>query len=81
MDNNNMTKLYNRLKPEVKQRLLTSNYKYKVSVAAIIEDLKSVNFYTELKMSTIHSLIVMSSTDPKDSFDLKWGDCFFNEFK
>ena len=70
-------KLYYRLKPKVKERLLNNNVRYKISVDSIVEDLKSVNFYTDLKMSTIHSLMVMSSTDPKDWWDLKWGDCFF----
>ena len=71
-------KLYYRLKPEVKKRLLDNDVRYKISVDSIVKDLKSVNFYTDLKMSTIHSLMVMSSTDPKDWWDLKWGDCFFN---
>jgi len=73
-----MNKLYTRLKPEVKERLFKNNEKYKISVDSIVKDLKSVNFYTDLKMSTIHSLMIMSSTDPKDQWDLKWGDCFFN---
>ena len=73
-----MANLYTRLKPKVKIRLLNNNEKYKISVDSIVKDLKSVNFYTDLKMSTIHTLMVMSSTDPKDQWDLKWGDCFFN---
>jgi len=73
-----MENLYTRLKPKVKERLFKNNEKYKISVDSIVKDLKSVNFYTDLKMSTIHSLMIMSSTDPKDQWDLKWGDCFFN---
>ena len=74
-----MKNLYQRLKPKVKDRLFSNKEKYKISVDSIVKDLKSVEFYTDLKMSTIHSLMVMSSTDPKDWWDLKWGDCFFNK--
>ena len=73
-----MKNLYTKLKPKVKRRLLDNNVRYKISVDSVVKDLKSVNFYTDLKMSTIHTLMVMSSTDPKDQWDLKWGDCFFN---
>ena len=75
---NIMENLYTKLKPKVKRRLLDNNVRYKISVDSVVKDLKSVNFYTDLKMSTIHTLMVMSSTDPKDQWDLKWGDCFFN---
>ena len=73
-----MKNLYTKLKPKVKRRLLDNNVRYKISVDSVVKDLKSVNFYTDLKMSTIHTLMVMSNTDPKDQWDLKWGDCFFN---
>ena len=75
---NIMENLYTKLKPKVKRKLLDNNVRYKISVDSVVKDLKSVNFYTDLKMSTIHTLMVMSSTDPKDQWDLKWGDCFFN---
>jgi len=38
-------KLYYRLKPEVKKRLLDNDVRYKISVDSIVKDLKSVNFY------------------------------------
>jgi hypothetical protein len=74
-----MKNLYQRLKPKVKERLFSNKEEYKISVDSIVEDLKSVDFYTGLKMSTIHSLMVFSQTDPKDQWELKWGECFFND--
>jgi hypothetical protein len=73
-----MKNLYQRLKPKVKDRLLSNRNEYKVSVDSVVEGLKSNEFYTDLRMSTIHSLMCMSKTDPKDQWDLKWGECFFN---
>ena len=73
-----MKNLYQRLKPKVKDRLLSNRDEYKVSVDSVISSLIFAEFYTDLRMSTIHSLMVMSNTDPKDWWDLKWGDCFFN---
>tara|TARA_R100001244_G_scaffold43541_1_gene39108 strand:- start:308 stop:547 length:240 start_codon:yes stop_codon:yes gene_type:complete len=72
-----MVNLYTRLKPKVKERLFSNRVKYKISVDSIVKDLKSVNFYTDLKMSTIHLLMTFSQTDPKDQWELKWGECFF----
>ena len=74
-----MKNLYQRLKPKVKDRLLSNRDKYKISVDSIVEGLKSNVFYTGLRMSTIHSLMVFSQTDPKNQWDLKWGECFFNK--
>jgi hypothetical protein len=72
-----MENLYKRLLPKVRDRLFINNEKYEVSVKLIIKDLKAVNFYTDLRMRTIHSLMIFSDTDPKDQWQLKWGDCFF----
>ena len=74
-----MKNLYQRLKPKVKDRLLSNRDKYKISVDSIVKGLKSNVFYTDLRMSTIHLLMCMSQTDPKDQWDLKWGECFFNK--
>ena len=74
-----MKNLYQRLKPKVKDRLLSNRVKYKISVDSIVKGLKSNVFYTDLRMSTIHLLMCMSQTDPKDQWDLKWGECFFNK--
>ena len=74
-----MKNLYQRLKPKVKDRLLSNRVKYKISVDSIVKGLKSNVFYTDLRMSTIHLLMCMSETDPKNQWDLKWGECFFNE--
>jgi len=72
-----MENLYEKLLPEVKERLFSNDEKYKLSVKLIIKELKEVDFYIDLKMHTIHSLIIFSETDPKNQIDLKWGDCFF----
>ena len=49
--------IYERLKPEIKEALHSSeNDKYKASIDSIVEALSSTTFYSDLKISYVSSL-------------------------
>mgnify|MGYP000648461059 FL=1 len=49
--------IYERLKPEIKEALHSSeNDKYKASIDSIVETLSSTTFYSDLKISDVSSL-------------------------
>ena len=70
--------LYQRLKPEVKAGLESkSNDRYKFSTNIIVSLLKSKQFYSDLTIDQVKSIIVFSDVNPKSVFDIQYGDFLF----
>lgn len=76
-----MQNLYERLKPEVKERLLKESEKYGLVNRSIIPLLKSTYFYDELKISEVNRLITFSNTETYkwSLWDYKYGEELFNK--
>ena len=69
--------IYDRLKPEIKEALHSSeNNKYKASIDNIVEALSSTTFYSDLKISDISSLYTFSNLEliKVSAWDFKYGD-------
>jgi len=69
--------IYERLKPEIKEALHSSeNDKYKGSVDSIVETLSSTTFYSDLKISDVSSLYTFSNIEliRVSAWDFKYGD-------
>ena len=69
--------IYERLKPEIKEALHSSeNDKYKASIDHIVETLSSTIFYSDLKISDVSSLYTFSNLELMrvSAWDFKYGD-------
>jgi intein/homing endonuclease len=69
--------IYDRLKPEIKEALHSSeNDKYKASIDNIVEALSSTTFYSDLKISDVSSLYTFSNLEliKVSAWDFKYGD-------
>ena len=69
--------LYQRLKPEIKEALHSSeNNKYKSSIDSIVEAFSSTTFYSDLKISDVSSLYTFSNLEliRISAWDFKYGD-------
>ena len=69
--------IYERLKPEIKEALHSSeNDKYKASIDNIVEALSSTTFYSDLKISDVSSLYTFSNLEliRISAWDFKYGD-------
>jgi hypothetical protein len=69
--------IYERLKPEIKEALHSSeNDKYQTSVDSIVEALSSTTFYSDLKISDVSSLYTFSNLEiiKVSAWDFKYGD-------
>ena len=69
--------IYERLKPEIKEALHSSqNDKYKASIDNIVDRLSSTTFYQDLKISDISSLYTFSNLEliRVSAWDFKYGD-------
>ena len=69
--------IYERLKPEIKEALHSSqNDKYKASIDNIVEALSSTTFYSDLKISDVSSLYTFSNLEliKVSAWDFKYGD-------
>lgn len=69
--------LYQRLKPEIKEALHSSeNNKYKSSIDSIVEAFSSTTFYSDLKISDVSSLYTFSNIEllRVSAWDFKYGD-------
>ena len=69
--------IYERLKPEIKEALHSSeNDKYKASIEAIVKTLSSTTFYSDLKISDISTLYTFSNIEllRVSAWDIKYGD-------
>ena len=68
--------LFERLKPEVKEALLSNIAEYETSITDIIELLSNETFYSNLKISDISSLYTFSDIEliKVSAWDFKYGD-------
>jgi len=68
--------LYQRLKPEVKEALLSNMVEYESTITGIIEQLSNETFYSNLKISDISSLYTFSDIEliKVSAWDFKYGD-------
>jgi hypothetical protein len=69
--------IYERLKPEIKEALHSSeNDKYKASIDFIVETLSSTTLYSDLRISDISSLYTFAHLDlfRVSAWDFKYGD-------
>ena len=69
--------IYERLKPEIKEALHSSeNDKYKASIDSIVERLSSTYFYSDLKISDVSSLYTFTNLEiiRITAWDFKYGD-------
>lgn len=69
--------IYERLKPEIKEALHSSeNDKYKASIDSIVEALSSTTFYSDLKISDISSLYTFTHLEfyRISAWDFKYGE-------
>ena len=73
-----MTRLtiYQRLKPEVKEVLLSNMVEYESTITSIIEKLSNETFYSNLKISDVSSLYTFSDIEliRVTAWDFKYGD-------
>jgi hypothetical protein len=69
--------IYDRLKPEIKEALHSSeNDKYKASIDYIVEALSNTTFYSDLKIGDVSSLYTFSNLEliKVSAWDFKYGD-------
>ena len=68
--------IYERLKPEVKEALLSNMVDYESTITSIIETLSNETFYSNLKISDISSLYTFSDLEliKVSTWDFKYGD-------
>ena len=68
--------LYQRLKPEVKDALLSNMVDYEGTITSIIEKLSNETFYSNLTISDISSLYTFSDIEllRVTAWDFKYGD-------
>ncbi|GAF73856.1 unnamed protein product [marine sediment metagenome] len=68
--------LYERLKPEIKEALISNMAEYESTITDIIELLSNETFYSNLKISDISSLYTFSDIEliKVTAWDFKYGD-------
>ena len=68
--------IYERLKPEVKEALLSNMVEYENTITDIIELLSNETFYSNLRISDISSLYTFSDIEliKVTAWDFKYGD-------
>jgi len=68
--------IYERLKPNVKEALLSNMVEYENTITDIIELLSNETFYSNLKISDISSLYTFSDIEliKVSAWDFKYGD-------
>lgn len=71
--------LYQKLKPEVKERLYSQSKDYKLTVNRLIEKLKTTCFYTDLRITEVHALQTFSDTHATEVYEFKWGEHLFDD--
>ena len=71
-----MKNLYEQLKPEVRDSIQADLEKYPASTEHLIDNLKAVNFWSELKMCDVRSIILHDHNNllTISHIDLLWGD-------
>ena len=71
--------LYQRLKPEVKNKLQENYGEYRHSIEDIFKSLHKEEDYNSLTISEVNNLILFSSIRPEDVYDFANGDFAFEE--
>ena len=68
--------IYERLKPEIKDALLSNMVEYETTITSIIETLGNETFYSDLKIGDISSLYTFSDIEliKVTAWDFKYGD-------
>ena len=68
--------LYERLKPEIKEALISNMAEYESTITSIIETLSNETFYSNLKISDISSLYTFSDIEllKVTAWDFKYGE-------
>ena len=71
-----MKNLYEQLKPEVRDSIQADLEKYPATTGHLINNLKSVNFWSELKMCDIRNVITHDHDNllTVSHMDILWGD-------
>ena len=73
-----MKNLYEQLKPVIRNSIQEDLKKYPTSTMSLIDGLKSVNFWSDLKVHDVNSIILHNHTNllTISHMDLLWGDKF-----
>jgi len=73
-----MKNLYDKLKPEIRDSIQEDLKKYPTSTMALINGLKAVNFWSDLKVQDVNSIILHNHANllTISHMDLLWGDKF-----
>tara|TARA_R100001443_G_scaffold51467_1_gene63454 strand:+ start:41 stop:280 length:240 start_codon:yes stop_codon:yes gene_type:complete len=73
-----MKNLYDKLKPEIRDSIQEDLKKYPTSTMSLIDGLKSVNFWSDLKVHDVNSIILHNHTNllTISHMDLLYGDKF-----
>ncbi len=68
--------IYERLKPEIKEALISNMAEYESIITSIIETLGNETFYSDLKIGDISSLYTFSDIEliKVTAWDFKYGD-------
>ena len=68
--------IYERLKPEIKEALVSNMAEYESTITDIIETLSNETFYSNLKISDISSLYTFCDLEliKVTAWDFKYGD-------
>ena len=71
-----MKNLYEQLKPEVRDSIQADLDKYPASTRHLIDSLKAVNFWSELKMCDVRNVITHNHDNllTVSHIDILWGD-------
>ena len=73
-----MKNLYDRLKPKIRKSIQVDLKKYPHTTMKLIDTLKSVNFWSDLKVQDVSTIINHSHDNllSVSHMDLLWGDKF-----
>ena len=67
--------LYNKLKPEIRERLHRNSNKYAVSINGILDKLKTTRYYNDLTISDVKQIRAFGGVT---STDILYADTLFN---
>ena len=73
-----MKTLYDKLKPEIRNSIQEDLKKYPTSTMSLIDSLKAANFWSDLKVHNVNSIILHDHTNllTISHMDLLYGDRF-----
>ena len=67
----NMT-LYQSLKPEIKKKLVKQAKVYPTSVGSVVKELQGNDFWSHLRLSTVHDLVSFTDTPYAQMSSMDW---------